>query len=416
MRIRYSSRCLQMDSVHRIRIAFVVGMFIGFQIQYSNSFLQVRKSVLQSKNNVIQLEKSRCNRRGSIYTSSIRTELRSPSLGMSSEKEYSQESSESNGIVDEEFIDIDLRTNVHTSLSYNQQLDRFVQSAKVDKSRTANKILIFRRYLKSMFIPDGISSDYYNFMVWRIVQRFVNAILHVFGTQSLLLALGGSKKTSLTQAAALNWILKDTLGKLTRLIYGGLASNKLDADAKRWRFRGSLMYAFGNFLEIITYIFPSWFLLLGTVANSFKQISMLTSSATRNTILSNFSVRGNIGDITAKGEAQIAVVDLLGIGCGIKLSKLIGIEKFKRIILLYIVLQAFELLCLYKEISSVVFRRMNFERLWTITSHYIETTEVMSPSLVADNEKIFLAPGKRFFFFLLFEKCTRLKLMSYRSF
>ena len=63
---------------------------------------------------------------------------------------------------------------------------------------------------------------------------------------------------------------------------------------------------------------------------------MLTSSATRNTILSNFSIRGNIGDITAKGEAQIAVVDLLGIGFGIKLSKWIGIAKFKRIIFLYV--------------------------------------------------------------------------------
>ena len=34
--------------------------------------------------------------------------------------------------------------------------------------------------------------------------------------------------------------------------------------------------------------------------------------------------RENIGDITAKGEAQIAVVDLLGIASGVTLSKIVG--------------------------------------------------------------------------------------------
>lgn len=85
------------------------------------------------------------------------------------------------------------------------------------------------------------------------------------------------------------------------------------------------------------------------LANSCKQMSMLTSSATRNALYNSFKridgVNGgknndavdglnrnatvgrrgvgateNIGDITAKGEAQIAVVDLLGIASGICLS------------------------------------------------------------------------------------------------
>ena len=86
------------------------------------------------------------------------------------------------------------------------------------------------------------------------------------------------------------------------------------------------------------------------LANSCKQMSMLTSSATRNALYNSFkridgvdSVKANdtesgpngnvtvgrrrnggatenIGDITAKGEAQIAVVDLLGIASGICLS------------------------------------------------------------------------------------------------
>ena len=119
-----------------------------------------------------------------------------------------------------QLIDINVQTKVQTVLSYNPDLDRYVATSGPRRT-------YFRRHIKSLFIPQGVSHDYYNFMIWRIIQRYVNAILQVFGTQSLLLALG--KKSSLTQAAALNWILKDTLGKLTRLIYGSLTSNKLDA-------------------------------------------------------------------------------------------------------------------------------------------------------------------------------------------
>lgn len=64
----------------------------------------------------------------------------------------------------------------------------------------------------------------------------------------------------------------------------------------------SLLYAAGNGLEIVTYVFPASFLVLAAAANSFKQISMLTSSATRNTIYRSFARGENIGDITAKGE------------------------------------------------------------------------------------------------------------------
>ncbi len=51
---------------------------------------------------------------------------------------------------------------------------------------------------------------------------------------------------------------------------------------------------------------------------------MVTSTATRSTIYRSFALRENIGDITAKGEAQIAVVDMLGILSGILLSNAVG--------------------------------------------------------------------------------------------
>jgi len=80
--------------------------------------------------------------------------------------------------------------------------------------------------------------------------------------------------------------------------------------------------------------------------------------------------RENIGDSTAKGEAQITVVDLLGILCGVCLSRSIGISV-KSILAVWITLQVLEVGCVYKLIRSVEFRLLNFERLSLITERFL---------------------------------------------
>ena len=57
----------------------------------------------------------------------------------------------------------------------------------------------------------------------------------------------------------------------------------------------------------------------------------------------------NIGDITAKGEAQIAVIDLLGLLIGIKISRLTDMSKFKNVAV-FLLLSTVDLLCVYQEI------------------------------------------------------------------
>ncbi|CAM9714403.1 unnamed protein product [Discosporangium mesarthrocarpum] len=159
----------------------------------------------------------------------------------------------------------------------------------------------------------------------------------------------------------MSWVLKDALGKFGRVLWASKMGRKFDSDAKRWRFRSSLLYATGNGLEIITYVFPSSFLVLATAANSLKQMSMLTSSATRNTIYRSFARGENIGDITAKGEAQIAVVDLLGMLSGIGLCTAVGTSR-SSIVLAYILLSLMDIGAIYMEIRAVVFSILNHER------------------------------------------------------
>jgi len=294
--------------------------------------------------------------------------------------------------------ELNVKYNASVPLVYSPACDRYAAIPSRDRPRLRG----LRPVLRSAFLPDGVTSDYYRYIRWRIVQRFLSAVVHVFGTQCLLLGLGIKNGRGLGIGAALNWVLKDALGKLVRMVWASRMGRKFDTDAKRWRFRSSILFAAGNGLEVATYVWPSLFLLWAATSNGLKQAAMLTSSATRNALYNSFRKDGreNIGDITAKGEAQIAVVDLLGILSGVMLSRIVGMSV-KGVISTYVFLQVVEIMCMFQEIRSVVFKMLNFERMWGILAACVQTPPhdraaathaVPTPAEVAHTERIFLPP------------------------
>ncbi len=248
-----------------------------------------------------------------------------------------------------------------------------------------------REFLIKAFFPPDVTPDYYAFTAWRVSQRCVSATVGVFGTQSLLLALG-VRSGRIGQAAAISWVLKDGLGRVGKMIWASGMGKDFDVDPKRWRFRSALLYAFGNGLEIVTQLFPSSFLLFATAANSMKQVSMLTSSATRNAMYRSFGDKSqNIANITAKGEAQIVIADLIGMCCGIRLSKLIGTSKGS-VLAAYSILTMLDIFGIYMELRQVVFRTLNPERSTLVIEQYIDKGTVLSPARVSARERIFRRP------------------------
>ena len=285
------------------------------------------------------------------------------------------------------------------ALLYDDTQGRFVQQSERrhrTQKWTPNNLL--RNYilpqLSVAFLPSGVTPNYYRFMRWRVLQRFVNANLHVFGTQSLLMGLGIKSSASQLGAlsAALKWVLKDALGKIVRMAWASQMGRRFDSDAKRWRYRSAFIFAAGNFLEITTYMFPSMFLVWATLANCCKQMSMLTSSSTRTALYNSFrdGTRENIGDITAKGEAQIAIVDLLGIASGVCLSRTVGTSA-RRIIAVYGLLQSLEIFCMYRQLRSVIYRVLNFERMIKVIEQF---THVMHDCPPAERNSILSQEGK----------------------
>jgi hypothetical protein len=58
----------------------------------------------------------------------------------------------------------------------------------------------------------------------------------------------------------------------------------------------------------------------------------------------------NIGDITAKGEAQIAVIDLLGLVMGLCMSHVTHLSR-SRVAATFLLLSAVDLYCVRREIQ-----------------------------------------------------------------
>jgi hypothetical protein len=328
-------------------------------------------------------------------------------------------------LLDESLLrEVDVLYGRSKALMYDPLQERFVQQRMEEpldsegRRRVVSPIRWIREevltQLSVAFLPAGVTPNYYRFMRWRVLQRFVSANLHVFGTQSLLMGLGIKSSASQLGAlsAALKWVLKDALGKVVRMGWASYMGRRFDSDAKRWRYRSAFIFAAGNALEIVTYMIPSMFLVWATLANCCKQMSMLTSSSTRTSLYNSFrdGSRENIGDITAKGEAQIAIVDLLGIASGVCLSRAVG-ASVRRIVVVYFVLQACEIICMYRQLGSVVYRVLNFERLNSVLFQFVDrvtsypTDErhalvrtqgsgISTPAHLAATERIFIPPRR----------------------
>lgn len=200
-------------------------------------------------------------------------------------------------------------------------------------------------------LPSGeFSKHYFHYIRWRSLQRLISSTNNVFGTQALLLSLG-AKRSRIGSTAAATWILKDTVGKLARVLWASGFSRQFDSNAKKWRFKAALLYAFGNALEVSTLLFPSSFFITAALGNAVKQVAMLTASSTRNTIYKSFSaMNDNIGDVTAKGEAQIAIIDIIGMVLGVAIGRLVDGSKDK-ILSIFFLSTVLELICVYREIQ-----------------------------------------------------------------
>uniref|UniRef100_A0A7S2ZP82 Uncharacterized protein n=1 Tax=Rhodosorus marinus TaxID=101924 RepID=A0A7S2ZP82_9RHOD len=286
----------------------------------------------------------------------------------------------------------DLNGSKRRSLEWDDDSGQlFLTSTNSPEEELAQWLKHKYEQLRRLFLPDDVSPDYYHFTAIRFVQRIISATVNVLGTQSLILALG-LKSGANNQAAAIAWVLKNGFGRVGKMLWAGTKGKDFDVDPKRWRFNSALVYSLGNAMEILTQVFPSSFLFFATMAITFKQVSWLTATATRNAMYRSFGrKRDNIGDITAKGEAQIVIAELIGMGLGIGLSKVIG-TKMRSIVTAFTVLSLLDIAAIHQELRVVVFRNLNPQRTGLIVDEYTSKGTMPTPHTISRRERIMLRP------------------------
>ncbi|XP_075653429.1 protein root UVB sensitive 4-like isoform X3 [Castanea sativa] len=197
--------------------------------------------------------------------------------------------------------------------------------------------------VRDFFIPKQVSENYMDYVKWKLLHRVFSSALQVLATQAMLRAIGIGYSRSLPSAAALNWVLKDGLGRLSRCIYTAGLASAFDTNLKRVRFSTSVMFSLSIGVELLTPVFPQHFLLLASIANIAKQISLASYLATniglclgknffcywifhhimcrfnvvtlfkQTAIRRSFAIADNLGEVSAKAQIQTVCFDNLGL-------------------------------------------------------------------------------------------------------
>uniref|UniRef100_A0A0D9W389 DUF647 domain-containing protein n=1 Tax=Leersia perrieri TaxID=77586 RepID=A0A0D9W389_9ORYZ len=267
-----------------------------------------------------------------------------------------------------------------------------------------------------LLLPDGyphsVSSDYLNYSLWRGVQGIASQISGVLSTQALLYAVGLGKG-AIPTAAAVNWVLKDGLGYLSKILLSKFGRH-FDVNPKGWRLFADFLENTAYGLEILTPVFPHLFVPIGAVAGAGRSAAALiqtvpshlilesgnyahshhfrlnsAAAATRSCFYAGFAVQRNFAEVIAKGEAQGMVSKFLGIMLGIALANRIG-SSVPLALISFAGVTAVHMYCNLKSYQSIQLRTLNPYRANLVFSEYLLSGQVPSVKEVNDEEPLFL--------------------------
>ncbi|KAL8137301.1 hypothetical protein V2J09_003302 [Rumex salicifolius] len=267
--------------------------------------------------------------------------------------------------------------------------------AKIFKSISPNiqnllsqgKDILTRLMLPEGF-PNSVTSDYLEYSLWRGVQGIASQVSGVLATQSLLFAVGLGKG-AIPTAAAINWVLKDGIGYLSKIVLSKYGRH-FDLNPKGWRLFADLLENAAYGLEIVTPAFPHLFVFIGAIAGAGRSAAALIQAATRSCFYAGFAAKRNFAEVIAKGEAQGMVSKFLGIAIGIAIANYTG-SSTPLALAAFSVVTWIHMFCNLKSYQSIQLRNLNPYRASLIFSEYLLSGQVPPVKEVNAEEPLFPA-------------------------
>ncbi|KAJ9560461.1 hypothetical protein OSB04_005621 [Centaurea solstitialis] len=251
--------------------------------------------------------------------------------------------------------------------------------------------------VRNFLLPREINENYLEYVKWKFLHRVFSSALQVLATQAMFRAIGIGYARSLPSAAALSWVLKDGLGRLSRCVYTASLASAFDTNLKRVRFSTSVVFSLSIGLELMTPAFPQYFLFLASIANIAKQISLACYLATGTAVHRSFAVADNLGEVSAKAQIQTVCFDNLGLMLAATLN--IMLKNNQRLqaglpFVVYPIFTAIDLYGIYMSLKHVHLQTLTKDRLEMIIDTWIQLGYVPSPAEVSKKEGVNFFPSK----------------------
>lgn len=157
-------------------------------------------------------------------------------------------------------------------------------------------------------------------------------------------------------------ILLDGAGQLGGVIYASMVSSKFDARPKHHRFTSALLLHAATLLELVTPLFPQFFVASASISNIAKNVSWLATGATRAAINRTFAVHDNLGDLTAKSGAQSTAAGLIGTALGVVLSYMMPSAHPMALVAAFLPMAAINTYAVHASCRSVVTATLDPQR------------------------------------------------------
>ncbi|XP_057965152.1 protein root UVB sensitive 1, chloroplastic isoform X2 [Malania oleifera] len=255
-----------------------------------------------------------------------------------------------------------------------------------------NLLLQCRDILVRLMLPEGfphsVTSDYLDYSLWRGVQGVASQISGVLATQALLFAVGLGKG-AIPTAAAVNWVLKDGIGYLSKILLSKYGRH-FDVNPKGWRLFADFLENAAYGMEILTPAFPQFFVLIGAAAGAGRSAAALIQAATRSCFYAGFAAQRNFAEVIAKGEAQGMVSKSIGIMLGIVLASSVGSSTTLTLLSFGLVTWV-HMFCNLKSYQSIQLRTLNPYRASLVFSEYLLSGQVPPFKEANDEEPLFPA-------------------------
>eukprot|EP00668_Euglena_longa_P041605 GGOE01054777.1.p1 GENE.GGOE01054777.1~~GGOE01054777.1.p1 ORF type:complete len:426 (+),score=118.49 GGOE01054777.1:53-1330(+) len=254
------------------------------------------------------------------------------------------------------------------------------------------------RAVRSLLLPEGfphsVTEDYLEFQIWDTVQAVCSYLRGILCTQAVLMGVGVGDAAATAASATVQWVLRDGLGMFGGMLFAWHHAHQFGVNVKQWRFFADCINDVGLTLDLVSPLFPRYFLLLVCLGSICRSMCGVAAGATRPGLSLHFARRGNLADISAKEGIQETLVTLFGLLAGLVCANALGTYGPYATWSVFLVLTAVHVVANYWGMRALALDTLNLQRATIVCRHHIRYGTALSPKQVAFRERLVWLGGR----------------------